>query len=667
MSTTVTRRPSAPPVREEQPRVEEHRPQHTFGRILAVVAVWVVGWAVLRGHQTLSLPGAQLSDFQKWLNGVKNSFDAARETNPAFKIVGGISDGLNWVFLHLQYLFSTPAPGRPVPEVGWIGVLAILVFVAFALAGVRCAVLVLLGTLAFGFLGYWQESIDTLLITLLAVLICVVIGVPIGIWMARSKGARAAITPVLDGMQTMPSFAYLEPLALIFGIGTASAIVLTVIYAVPPLIRITEHGIRGVSEGAVEASRSLGCTSPQLLRKVQLPMARRTIVVGVNQCMMAALAMAIIAAFVSGPGLGVPVMQSLAALDIGGAAVSGGLIVVVAIMLDRTTTAASERAELLARAGRRHVQTRRIVLAVLAVVTVVAIYVSRLRLSAAQFPSSPALQRPVSTFISSVTDTVVNSIEKATTAFANVVSYGLINPLQSVLAASPWWLSALAILALAYVLGGWRPAVTALVCEAVLLGVGLWNDSMITLTSVLVATILVVIVSVVLGVWMGRRRRVDIILRPFLDALQTIPPFVYLVPALALFPPSRFTAIVAALAYGVPIATKLVADGIRGVSPTSVEAAEASGATAWQMIAKVQLPMARAAVVLATNQGLLYVLSMVVIGGLVGGGSLGYFVVAGFSQDQLFGKGLAAGIAITALGIMLDRIARHAAARHGRV
>jgi glycine betaine/proline transport system permease protein len=166
---------------------------------------------------------------------------------------------------------------------------------------------------------------------------------------------------------------------------------------------------------------------------------------------------------------------------------------------------------------------------------------------------------------------------------------------------------------------------------------------------------------------MGRSRRADTIARPFLDALQTIPPFVYLVPALALFGVGRFTAIVAAVAYGVPIATKLVADGIRGVSPTSVEAAESAGATVWQMISKVQLPMARAAVVLATNQGLLYVLSMVVIGGLVGGGSLGYFVVAGFSQEQLFGKGLAAGIAITALGIMLDRIARHAAARHGRV
>jgi glycine betaine/proline transport system permease protein len=205
------------------------------------------------------------------------------------------------------------------------------------------------------------------------------------------------------------------------------------------------------------------------------------------------------------------------------------------------------------------------------------------------------------------------------------------------------------------------------VCEAVILGTGLWNDTMQTLTMTLVATLLVILIAMVFGVWMGRNRGIDTVVRPFLDALQTIPPFVYLVPALALFGPTRFTAIMAAVAYGVPIATKLIADGIRGVAPTSVEAARASGTTAWQMITKVQLPMARAALVLAGNQGLLYVLAMVVIGGLVGGGALGYLVVAGFSQAQLFGKGLAAGIAITALGVMLDRIAQHAAARYGRV
>jgi glycine betaine/proline transport system permease protein len=165
---------------------------------------------------------------------------------------------------------------------------------------------------------------------------------------------------------------------------------------------------------------------------------------------------------------------------------------------------------------------------------------------------------------------------------------------------------------------------------------------------------------------MGRSHSADRIIRPVLDAAQVMPAFVYLVPFVALFGPSRFTAIVAAFVYAAPIVIKIVTDGIRGVSATTVEAATAAGAGRWQTISKVQLPMSARSLTLATNQGLIYVLSMVVVGGLVGAGALGYDVVAGFSQGQLFGKGLAAGIAIVLLGIMLDRITQAAARRTGR-
>jgi glycine betaine/proline transport system permease protein len=474
-------------------------------------------------------------------------------------------------------------------------------------------------------------------------------------------------TPVLDIMQTMPSFAYLAPLVLLFGIGAASAVVVTLIYALPPLVRITAHGIRSVSPTTIEATRSMGASRWQVLRSVELPMAKRTIIVGVNQCTMAALSMATIAALINGPGLGQPVTQALQSLDIGAAFVSGLAIVIMAIMLDRTTTAASERSEVVARRGGGHKRRRMIIIGVGGVLSLVAVYMSRRWLRFAEFPEQPDLGEPLADGVTSLTDWIVETFGNVTNAFKDLVTYGLLNPLQSLLADSPWWLVAGVLIAFAFVLGGWRPAAITVVCEVVILGTGLWNEAMKTLTMTLVATFMVIAIAIVVGVWMGRNPRVDMIIRPVLDAFQTIPPFVYLVPALALFSTSRFTAIVAAVAFGVPIATKLIADGIRGVSPTSVEAARAAGTTAWQMISKVQLPMARAAVVLASNQGLLFVLSMVVIGGLVGGGGLGYYVVAGFSQAQLFGKGLAAGIAITALGVMLDRIAQYAAARYGRV
>ena len=172
---------------------------------------------------------------------------------------------------------------------------------------------------------------------------------------------------------------------------------------------------------------------------------------------------------------------------------------------------------------------------------------------------------------------------------------------------------------------------------------------------------MVMVLALVFGVWMARSRRTDLVLRPLLDAGQTIPPFVYLIPVLALFGASRFTAIVAAIVYAAPAAIKLVADGVRNVSPTTVEASRSTGATTWQEIVKVQLPMARGSIVLAANQGLLYVLAMVVIGGLVGAGALGYDVVLGFSRSEEWGRGACAGITIVLLGVMIDRITRGAA------
>ncbi|MGZ4459193.1 MAG: ABC transporter permease [Nocardioidaceae bacterium] len=665
--TSAVITPKRPAAKEAQPYVEVAKNRHTLLKLGIVLAVWVVGWAIFKGQDTLARPVNDLTGFQTWLNNVRDNVQVAATNNWFFHgVIGTIVDAVNNVFLKLQELFSTPAPPRPVPEVGWLGVVAILGWIGYAVASWRAAVLVVVSVLLFGVLGYWQDSVDLLLITALAVGLCIVIGLPIGIAMARRGWVSAVVTPFLDVMQTMPSFAYLIPFVLIFSIGPACALIVTMVYAMPPLIRITEHGIRSVSPTTIEAADSIGATRRQLLRKVQLPMARRTIVLGINQCTLAALSMATIAAFVNGPGLGQPNVQALENLDIGTAAVTGLAIVVIAIMLDRTTTAASERTEQQNRGIGQSAKTRRATLVVFGVIVLIAVWASRTYLQLARFPGRFNFGSDLGHWIGSATNTVVNHIDAFTNGVKNAVSYGFLNPLQSLLAETPWWLMALVLIAISFVLGGWRPAVVTLVCEGVLLGVGLWNDAMVTLTMTLVATVLVMIIAVVLGVWMGRSRRADTVARPFLDAFQTLPPFVYLVPALALFSTSRFTAIVAAMLYGVTIATKLVADGIRGVPPTTVEAAESTGSTSWQMISKVQLPMSKAALVLATNQGLLYVLSMVVIGGLVGGGSLGYLVVAGFSQATLFGKGLAAAIAITALGVMLDRTARYAAARFGQ-
>jgi glycine betaine/proline transport system permease protein len=669
VTTVETPREVEPPTRPVATAPSEPPFWRRYWRWLSIIGVlvlWRIGLAIFRGEDTLALAGAELTGFQEWLNDLRDDIDAQRETNWFFQyVIGGISDGLDWLVEFLQELLSQPAFPRPVPEIGWLGVVALGLLIAYALAGARMAILMAVSLLACGYLGYWEDSIDTLIVTGIAVAICAVIGLPLGIWMSRSKRATAALTPVLDLMQTMPAFAYLAPLVLFFTIGAASAVVVTIIFALPPIVRISAHGLRTVAPATVEASRSLGSTEPQLLRQVQLPMARRTIIVGLNQTTMAALSMATIAALIDGPGLGEPVLSELQSLNVGGAFVAGLCIVILAIMLDRVTTAASERREQAIR-GAYDPRIRRYVLLGLAVVAGIAIYLSRTYTRYAEFPDGADLGGRLEDRVNSITDSVVDQISGLTEAFKDFVSYGILNPLEALTADTPWWLAFAALSALGLLIGGWRALVSTVVCLLIILGTGLWNDTMTTLVTVLAAAVAVMIVGVIVGVWMGRSRRLDAALRPVLDAMQTMPPFVYLVPALALFETSRFTAIVAAIIFAAPVAVKLVADGIRGVSATTVEAAESSGSNRWQMISKVQLPMSRGSILLAANQGLLFVLSMVVIGGLVGGGGLGYLVVAGFSQQQLFGKGLAAGIAITALGVMLDRITRYAAEQSER-
>jgi glycine betaine/proline transport system permease protein len=379
---------------------------------------------------------------------------------------------------------------------------------------------------------------------------------------------------------------------------------------------------------------------------------------------MAALSMVTIAALIDAPGLGKTVIKALETLDVGTAFNAGLAIVVIAIVLDRVTTAAAVRADATHAPSPTEHRRHQILLAVGAVVTLVCVFFSFMYVWASTFPSSDyGVGGTISQIADAITTWAQTNLSVITGGFKDVFTRVVLDSVEALLTQSPWWLTSAAILALAALVGGLRAVITTAICLALLIGTGLWSDAMATLAATLVATAIVMVLGIVVGVWMGRSARADQVIRPVLDAAQVMPAFVYLVPFLALFAASRFTAVVAAVVYAAPVAMKIIADGIRGVPSVTVEAATSTGSSTWQLITKVQLPMARTALTLATNQGLIYVLSMVVVGGLVGAGALGYDVVAGFSQGSLFGKGLAAGVAIVLLGIMLDRITQAAARR----
>jgi glycine betaine/proline transport system permease protein len=633
------------------------RAKSKVGRYVAAVGVAYLATGLLfQGFATLPLDRSSLTGFHDWLNGLSNWIDRSRNSNPVFLyVINEIRAFINGFVSILRNAISQGSAFRAAPQIGWLGVVAIVGLTVYLVANIRVAFLAVTGLVFLGLLGFWQESMDTLALTLAAVVISLFIGIPLGICAGLFPRFEKLLTPILDFAQVMPTFVYLTPVTLFFLIGPASATIVTLIYAIPPALRITAVAIKEVPWSSVEAAVSMGSTKFQALRKVQLPQAKRTIVVGINQTIMAALSMVTIAALIDAPGLGRVVVRALESLDVGRSFQAGLGIVILAVVLDRSTTAAAAKVSVETAAVRKTSMKKLIVIGG-SVLTLVLIYISRTYLWASTFPGSGSVGHSIATFADNGVKWFQHHFVNYTNGLTDFVTYGLINPMQSLLVESPWFITGAALIALGAIFGGRRLATVATFCVLALVGTGLWSDAMVTLASTLVAAVITVALGIVIGVWIGRDRRADRIIRPLLDAGQVLPAFVYLVPFLGFFGATRFTAILAAVVYAAPASIKLMADGIKGVPASITEAATAAGSSTWQMIVKVQLPSARRALALATNQGLIYVLAMIVVGGLVGAGGLGYLVVAGFAQENLKGKGLAAGLAIVILGILLDRL-----------
>ncbi|HZA22235.1 MAG TPA: proline/glycine betaine ABC transporter permease [Dehalococcoidia bacterium] len=217
--------------------------------------------------------------------------------------------------------------------------LPLLFIIAWRIAGWRVAAFSLIAMAFVGFLGVWTQAMTTLAMVISAVAFCAAVGIPLGIIAARSNTFEASLRPVLDVMQTTPSFVYLVPVVMLFSIGTVSGVIATIIFALPPVVRLTNLGIRQVQREVVEAAYAFGSTPWQVLRDVQIPLALRTIMAGLNQTLMLALSMVVIAAIIGAKGLGDPVRSGLNNLQPGLASVGGIGIVLLAIILDRITQA----------------------------------------------------------------------------------------------------------------------------------------------------------------------------------------------------------------------------------------------------------------------------------------------------------------------------------------
>ena len=640
-------------------------------QVLGVLVVMLLCYAVASGDfpwPTSLVWGAlpdELDDFQGWLIDQRSATDP----NIIFSILDAFRAIAEWTVLAFTdaLLWMT-----------WLGVTVSGTLIVARFGGLRAGLIVLAAFISFALMGLWEPSIQTLALMLAAVAFSLLIGIPIGIWAGRNQRVHRAITPALDAMQIIPAFAYLMPVVILFSVGPAAAVICTMIYAVPPAVRITALGIRGVTGDTVEAANALGATPAQTLFKVQLPLARRQLLLSLNQTIMFALSLVVIAGLIGGRGLGDVVTNGLYS-DAALALLAGAAIVVMAIALDRATSAIADRTD----PTRRHLTDEkrrrgRILTAATLVGCFAVVLLSRALGVQDIYPDEFETATTVYTAtikdqLLDVIQSVLDYVQDPTSFIFGItepigdflVKYAL-EPLRVFLVETPWFVTLFGLGAIAWIISGRRAAITAFVALASIGVMGVWDPAMDTASQVIVATVLAVIIGIAVGVWAAESPRVERMLRPLLDTLQTLPQLVYIIPFIYLMPVSRVPGVVASVLYAVPVVIRLVTAGIRGVPPAAVEAAESFGASHRQVLRKVKLPLASESIMLGVNQGIIMVLAVVVIGGLVGSGALGDMVARGLQRNE-FGEGVVASLAILALGIALDRVTQsgHGAGRTG--
>ena len=630
---------------------------------------------------------APLDEFKKWVVG-------NRATSPIFVFFfEPLSNVMDFVIRGAErFLLWQP----------WPLVTGFAFLLGNRFGGLRLGLGATLCLLFMGLVGLWDASMQTLALMMAAVAIALLIGIPLGVWIARSDWSEAVMRPILDGMQTMPAFVYLIPVVLFFGIGPVPAAIAAVIYAVPPVVRLTNLGLRRVAGDVIEAADAFGSTPRQMLFKVQIPQALPSILAGVNQTIMMALSIVIIAALVGAGGLGDVVIKSLRRLNVGMALEAGLAIVFMAILLDRLSQAIGQidyasharyqEFRLLPARWRKYGWAKSIEGAIervyagagalgrslpgplarhaywwLSLAGLVLLAMLCFLLGWVDFPKAwyLSLAAPVNAAVkwAQVNLFEIGDTGLGTGPFSDFVSLYILAPLRKLFTEIiPWPALILFVCAAAWSLAGWGLAVTYAISMLFIGLLGMWDASVDTFTQVLVAVAATVAIGVPLGIWAARNRLVEKIMRPILDFLQTIPSFVYLVPVIMLFNVGRVPGIIASVLYALPPQIRLTVLGIRQVDEAAVEAAQAFGSTHMQLLRKVQLPLALPQIMLGVNQAIMMVLSMVIIAGMVGAAGLGLEVVDGMQNNRM-GQSVEAGVAIVVVAIMVDRLTQALARR----
>lgn len=541
------------------------------------------------------------------------------------------------------------------PPLPWIAVIGLVAALGYRFGGTRLALLAGLSFLYLAVFGQWASAMTTLSSIVVAAPLGILLGLLIGIAGFKAPLFKRALIPVLDLMQTVPTFAYLVPILFLFGFGPVAAMIATMIYALPPMVRVTMAALEAVPQEIVEYGTMAGTTPRQMITKVMLPAARPQLLVGVNQVIMLSLNMVIIASMIGAGGLGFDVLTSLRRLDIGHGLEAGLAIVVLAIALDRLSQAYADGA----RSRDAHGDAGRFGLALagfVAVTYVVGLFVP----AVASYPE--AMQLSTAPWWAEAVRWINVHFFDAFDAVKTFVLLNLMLPVKRFMLAQPWPLVVAALAYAGWRLGGLRLAALVAALALFIVLNGQWEYSMITVYLCAISVLFAALIGIPLGIYSGLNPRAWRVVEPIIDTLQTLPSFVYLIPAVMLFRVGDFTAVLAIILYALAPAVRYSAHGIRQVPAMLTEAGTAMGCTDRQILRRIRLPVALPTILLGINQTVMLALSMLVITALVGTRDLGQQVYIALTKADT-GKGLVAGLCVAAIAIIADRLIGAAAGR----
>jgi glycine betaine/proline transport system permease protein len=592
-----------------------------------------------------------ITDFFEWLvyevkffEGSQYEFvptDVTRGMIKVFEYQLSFTDGL---FFNGFKIGIAPLP--------WITIVGLMFILGHWVAGWRVAMIAGGSFLYLALFSVWRPAMDTFSLVLITVPFVFCVGLALGIWIAKSARAEKLITPLFDLMQAMPPFAYMVPIVVLFGIGDVPAMLAVAVFAVPPVARCIALGLKTVPKEVIEAGEMAGCSERQLLWKVKVPTSRSTVLVGLNQGIMQTLAMIVLASLIGASGLGSKLLTSLQSLKLGLALEQGVAIVVIAVALDRLSQAYAHRPPTYIDKSLPWMQKHRHLALALAftVVSIIAAYfIPLLRQLPKEFTVTTAPMWDAGI------DWVINNWYDSVQGFRNFVLIGILIPIKKFFLAIPWPTFIALVALLGFRMGGWRLALLVGLMMSFPLVVGLWKETMITIYMIGTAAVVCIIAGFPIGLLAAKSERLSRGIILMCDFFQTFPSFIYLIPVIMLFKVSDISAIIAVLAFALVPMIRYTNLGFRNVPFQTREAAIQQGATPWQRLIKVELPIATPEIMLGINQVIFMALFMVAITALIGTQDLGSEINRARTGNKT-GRALVAGLCIAFLGMIADRL-----------